>query len=89
MFAIITGRITLSSILAKLLDRVIVGSNYHTLNYTSDLRLGFKPDSSPTQCSSVFKNVIIIITSVVATCSFFLDANEALDTVEYPRLFSI
>jgi hypothetical protein len=81
--------ISLSSVLCKLLDYVILNSNRHILS-TSDMQFGFKPKHSTTQCTFVINEVIqYYLNGGSDVHSVLLDASKAFDRVHYVKLFNI
>ncbi len=81
--------IALSSIIAKLMDIVIIEKERHVIN-SSDYQFGYKEKSSTTQCTFVINEVIQYYLnnggSVYAT---FLDASKAFDSVKFDKLFKL
>ena len=81
--------IALSSILSKLLDKVIIQSHKVHLG-SSDLQFGYKEKSSTSQCTFVVEEIIHYYRSnesnVFAT---FLDASKAFDRVRFDKLFEL
>ena len=80
--------ITLSSILEKLFDNIILQNNKSILN-TSELQFGFKTECSPTYCTFVLAKVIQYYkNNKTDVYVMMLDASKAFDRVEYVKLFS-
>ena len=81
--------IALSSIIAKIIDILIIQSHDKNL-VTSDLQFGFKQKSSTAQCTFAVNEIVNYYVSnesnVYAT---FLDASKAFDRVQYECLFKI
>ena len=81
--------IALSSILSKLLDKVIIQSHKVHLG-SSDLQFGYKEKSSTAQCTFVVEEIVHYYRSnesnVYAT---FLDASKAFDRVRFDKLFEL
>ena len=81
--------ITLSSIIGKLLDNIIL-NRYRMLLNTSEFQFGFKSESSTNQCTFVLEEVLQYYknnnTNVYV---MMLDASKAFDRVEYTKLFSL
>ena len=81
--------IALSSIIGKMLDRIIFVNN-SCIFKTSDLQFGFKSNHSTTQCTYVVNEVIDYYLNkggnVYVT---LLDASKAFDKVNYVKLFNL
>ena len=81
--------ITLSSILGKLFDNIILQNNKSILN-TSDLQFGFKTECSTTYCTFVLEEVIQYYkNNKTNVYIMMLHASKAFDRVEYVKLFSL
>ena len=81
--------ITLSSILGKLFDNIILQNNKSILN-NSDLQFGFKTECSTTYCTFVLEEVIQYYkNNKTDVYVMMLDASKAFDRVEYVKLFSL
>ena len=81
--------ITLSSILGKLLDNIILQNNKSILN-TSNLQFGFKTEYSTTYCTFVLEEAMQNYkNNKTDVLVMILDANKAFDRVEYVKLFSL
>ena len=81
--------ITLSSILGKVFDLVVLYRYSHHL-VMSDLQFGFKANRSTNMCSMVLKETISYYVNNRSTvyCTM-LDATKAFDRVEYSKLFRL
>ena len=81
--------ITLSSIIGKLLDNIIL-INYRMSLDTSEFQFGFKSESSTTQCTFVLEEVLQYYkNNNTDVYVMMLDASKAFDRVEYTKLFSL
>ena len=81
--------IALSSILAKVMDNIILMKHGHLL-HTSDLQFGFKPNHSTIQCTFVMQEVVDYYMRRGSPChAILLDASKAFDRVEYVKLFRL
>ena len=81
--------ITLSSIIGKLLDNIILDRYKMSLD-TSEFQFGFKSESSTTQCTFVLEEVIQYYkNNNTDVYIMMLDASKAFDRVEYTKLFSL
>jgi hypothetical protein len=81
--------IALSSILGKVLDKIILARNNEILN-TSNMQFGFKSKHSTTQCTFVVQEVInYYIQRGGNVYTMFLDASKAFDRVNYVKLFQL
>ena len=81
--------ITLSSIMGKILDNIILNTNTCILK-SSDLQFGFKAKHSTTHCTFVAQEVInyYISRDSIVYC-VLLDASQAFDRVHYVKLFKL
>jgi hypothetical protein len=81
--------IALSSVLGKLLDRVILSKHYDKFA-TSDYQYGFKKQHSTVHCTFVVKEVIqYYLNNSTDVYSVLLDASRAFDRVNYVKLFKL
>ena len=81
--------IALSSILSKLLDKVIIQSHKVHLG-SSDLQFGYKEKSSTSQCTFVVEEIIRYYRSNESNVyAIFLDASKAFDRVSFDKLFEL
>ena len=81
--------ITLSSILGKVLDHIIIRKCPGAFK-TSDLQFGFKTKSSTTQCTFVMQQTIDYYRKKGSNVyAMFLDASKAFDRVQYTKLFKL
>ena len=81
--------ITLSSIMGKILDHVILNKNIDIL-ISSDLQFGFKPKHSTTHCTYVAQEIINYYTNNNnKVYCVLLDASQAFDRVQYVKLFNL
>ncbi len=81
--------ITLSSILCKLLDVVILIKEKGSL-CTSDLQYGFKQGSSTNLCTAMLQETIsYYVHNGSNVYGLMLDASKAFDHVNYCKLFRI
>ena len=81
--------ISLSSILGKLLDLIILSKNSSVFN-TSDYQFGFKKDHSTSLCTFVVNEVIqYYLNNSSDVFVMFLDASKAFDRVQYVKLFGL
>ncbi len=79
--------ITLSSILGKLFDLIILDKEQEAL-FASDLQFGFKAGVSSTQCTNVFKETVNHYNFNKSNVFvLFLDATKAFNRVRYCKLF--
>jgi hypothetical protein len=79
--------ITLSSILGKILDRIIMNRFSGSL-YSNDFQFGFKQSHSTVQCTLVIDEVSKYYTSNGGEIYIMLlDASQAFDRVNYVKLF--
>jgi hypothetical protein len=81
--------ITLSSIICKIMDIVILNENKKVL-VTSDVQFGFKPKSSTTHCAFVLDEIINYYNKNGSEVFvLMLDCTKAFDRVHYAKLFNI
>ena len=81
--------IALSSIMGKLLDRIIL-TKCHDVFLTSSFQYGFKKHHSTTQCSFVANEIINYYEKNGSDVyCILLDASQAFDRVYYIKLFEI
>lgn len=81
--------ITLSSIIGKLLDIVVLKSNANVLK-SSHLQFGFKEKHSTSMCTFVLNEVAKYYNNKRSNVHCMLiDASQAFDRVEYVKLFSL
>ena len=81
--------IALSSIIAKLMDVIII-KNERSVIQSTDFQFGFKEKSSTTQCTFVMNEVIQYYLNNGGTVyATFLDASKAFDSVKFEKLFRI
>ena len=81
--------ITLSSILLKVFDKIIIKLHSNILN-TSDMQYGFKKKHSTTQCTFVVEEIIQYYKNRNSNVYvLMLDASKAFDRVNYLKLFNI
>ena len=81
--------ITLSSIMGKILDNILLFSNTNVFS-SSDLQFGFKEKHSTTHCTFVAQEVINYYTKNKSSVyCVLLDASQAFDRVEYVKLFKV
>ena len=81
--------ITLSSIIGKALDWVILLKEINTLS-SSDLQFGFKEGISTTQCSFVMLETISHYNYNISNVDvLLLDATKAFDRIHYCKSFSL
>ena len=81
--------IALSSILGKLLDRIIL-SKYQDKFITSDYQYGFKKEHSTVHCTFVVNEIIQYYNNNNSDVySVLLDASRAFDRVNYVKLFKL
>ncbi len=84
-----TSAITLSNILCKLPDVVILTKKNGSL-YTSDLQYGFKQGSCTSLCTAMVQETISYYVHNGSNInSLMLDASKAFDNVNYCKLFRI
>ena len=80
--------ITLSSVVGKVLDWIILIKEHKALNCTQ-LQFGFKSDTSTTQCTFVLNETISYFNSKESNVYvILLDASKAFDRINYCKLFS-
>ena len=81
--------IALSSVLSKLCDIVIIDKQRSVLK-SSDFQFGFKENSSTTQCTFVFNEVVqYYINNGGRVYATFLDASKAFDSVKFDKMFDL
>ena len=81
--------ITLSSILGKLLDLIIMNKEEKQLS-TSNLQFSFKKNSSTTLCTCLVKETVsYFVSKGTNVYGLLLDASKAFDRVNYIKLFNI
>ena len=81
--------LTISSILGKLLDNIILEIEYQNLG-TNDLQFSFKKGVSTTTCSTMVRETILYFVNKGSTVySVMLDATKAFDRINYVKLFRI
>ena len=81
--------ITLSSILGKMFDNIILALNSSILS-SSDYQFGFKPKHSTVNCSFVLKEVAQYYNNKGSNVyCILLDASQAFDRVHYIKLFKL
>ena len=81
--------ISLSSIIGKLLDKVILSKFADNL-ITSDHQFGFKSKHSTTKCTYIVKETIqYYMDRNTPVYTLLLDASQAFDRVEYIKLFKL
>lgn len=81
--------ITLSSILGKVLDNILL-LKYNEVFSTTDMQFGFKAKSSTTQCTFVLNETIEYYKSRGSgVYTMLLDASKAFDRVHYIKLFRL
>jgi hypothetical protein len=79
--------IALSNILSKIIDSVIIDTQYDFLK-TSDLQFGFKKNSSTSMCTFVMEEVVnYYVQNKSNVYAVFLDASKAFDRVNFIKLF--
>ena len=79
--------ITLSSIIGKIFDLIVMDKEKHNL-YTSDLQFGFKDHVSTTMCTFAMNEVISYYRHKNSNVYvLMLDATKAFDRVDYGKLF--
>jgi len=78
--------ITLSSVLGKILDRIIMETQMFN---TSDYQFGYKKNASTTQCTFVVDECInYYVTNDSSVYCVLLDASKAFDRVHFVKLFN-
>lgn len=81
--------IALSSIIGKLIDRILLVKCIHIFS-TTDMQFGFKPKHSTNQCTAVVQEILQFYmdrkSNVLVT---LLDASHAFDRVHYVKLFNL
>ena len=78
--------ITLSSVLGKILDRIIMETQ---ILITSDYQFGYKKNASTTQCTFVIDECInYYVTNDSSVYCVLLDASKAFDRVHFVKLFN-
>jgi len=81
--------IALSSVLGKLLDRILL-TKYHDELITSDYQFGFKKQHSTVGCTFVVNEIIqYYLNNNTNVYSVLLDASQAFDRVNYVKLFNL
>ena len=81
--------ITLSSILGKMFDNIILAKNSSILR-SSDYQFGFKPKHSTVNCSFVLKEIAQYYNNKGSNVyCLLLDASQAFDRVHYIKLFKL
>ncbi len=81
--------IALSSILGKLLDKILLLKCNHVF-LTSDLQYGFKKKHSTNQCTFVVNEIVqYYISNGSNVFLTLLDASRAFDRVQYVKLFRL
>ena len=81
--------ITLSSLLGKLLDMIIMGREKDNL-MTSHLQFGFKEGASTSLCTSMVRETVSYFVNRGSNVyGLLLDASKAFDRVNYVKLFKI
>ena len=81
--------ISLSSVLGKLYDWILLKTNSHVFK-SSDLQFGFKPKHSTTQCTFIVNEVINYYQNGNSSVYvMLLDASKAFDCVHYIKLFRL
>ena len=81
--------IALSSILAKLTDIIIIEKQRAAIQ-SSDYQFGFKENSSTTQCTFVFNEVVqYYLNNGGRVYATFLDASKAFDSVRFDKMFKL
>lgn len=81
--------ITLSSILGKILDRIIM-QKYKGFLYSSDQQYGFKKAHSTVQCTLIIDEVSKhFVSNHGEMYILLLDASQAFDRVNYVKLFRL
>ena len=81
--------ITLSSIVGKLLDLIILSKEQGAL-LTSQLQFGFNENMSTTQCTYVMQETISYYNANGSNVyAIMLDASKAFDRVKFSKLFRI
>ena len=80
--------ITLSSIIGRLLDLIILEREKNHSLSSSNLQFGFKQQCSTTLCTGLLKEIATHFTSGGSQVyALFLDASKAFDRIEYGKLF--
>ena len=81
--------ITVSSVLGKILDIILLQTNSNALS-SSPLQFGFKKDHSTSQCTFVTQEVInYYVNNKSSIYCVLLDASQAFDRVNFVRLFNL
>ena len=81
--------ITLSSLLGKLLDIIIIFKEGEKLE-TDNLQFGYKQGVSTTMCTSILRETVSYYTTKgTSVYGLMLDATKAFDRVNYCKLFKI
>ena len=81
--------IALSSVLGKLLDRILL-TKYHDVFTTSDYQYGFKKQHSTVGCTAVVNEIIqYYLNNNTNVYTVLLDASRAFDRVNYVKLFKL
>lgn len=81
--------ITLSSILGKILDYILLHKYSHVF-YSSEMQFGFKPGLSTATCSTVVNEIIEYFNNQGTNVyCVMLDASKAFDRVEFIKLFRL
>ena len=80
--------IALSSIVGKILDKVLISKHSEVLS-TCDMQFGFKKRHSTTQCTFNVEEVIKYYNNQCSTVyAMMLDASQAFDRINYVQLFN-
>ena len=81
--------LTISSLLGKLLDKVILNIESEHL-FTNDLQFSFKAGSSTTMCTTMIRETISYFVNKGSNVyGLVLDATKAFDRIDYCKLFRI